>query len=109
MPPQDQSALAPAPATAAPPASVTASPPLRATRVATSAADGPAIPATPAIPAVDARGVNIFYGTKHAVIDATLQIPARAVTAMQSSRGRRVFVRDADGQVFSVRHAELSQ
>lgn len=33
----------------------------------------------------------------------------RDVTAMQASRGRRVFVRDADGQVFSVRRAELAR
>lgn len=30
----------------------------------------------------------------------------RDVTAMQASRGRRVFVRDADGQVFSVQRTE---
>lgn len=31
----------------------------------------------------------------------------RSVTAMQTSRGRRVFVRDADGQIFAVRQAGL--
>ena len=45
--------------------------------------------------AVDARGVNIFYGAKHAVIDATLQIPARSVTAIigPSGCGKSTFLR----------------
>lgn len=33
----------------------------------------------------------------------------RAVTTLQASRGRRVFVRDDEGQVFSVRRAELAK
>lgn len=33
----------------------------------------------------------------------------RTVTTMQGSRGRRVFVRDGDGQIFSVRRAELAK
>jgi phosphate transport system ATP-binding protein len=46
-------------------------------------------------PAVDARGVNIFYGAKHAVIDATLQIPSRSVTAIigPSGCGKSTFLR----------------
>ena len=45
--------------------------------------------------AVDARDVNIFYGEKHAVIDATLQIPARSVTAIigPSGCGKSTFLR----------------
>ncbi len=45
--------------------------------------------------AVDARGVNIFYGTKHAVIDATLAIPGRSVTAIigPSGCGKSTFLR----------------
>ncbi len=45
--------------------------------------------------AVDARNVNIFYGAKHAVIDATLQIPARSVTAIigPSGCGKSTFLR----------------
>ena len=45
--------------------------------------------------AVDARGVNIFYGTKHAVIDATLGIPGRSVTAIigPSGCGKSTFLR----------------
>ena len=52
-------------------------------------------PAAPAMPAVDARGVNIFYGTKHAVIDATLGIPAMSVTAIigPSGCGKSTFLR----------------
>ena len=44
---------------------------------------------------VDARGVNIFYGTKHAVIDATLGIPGRSVTAIigPSGCGKSTFLR----------------
>lgn len=57
--------------------------------------------AAPSVPdagdsvAVDARGVNIFYGTKHAVIDATLQIPGRSVTAIigPSGCGKSTFLR----------------
>lgn len=33
----------------------------------------------------------------------------RGVTTLQASHGRRVFVRDADGQVFAVRRAELTR
>lgn len=33
----------------------------------------------------------------------------RAVTTMQGARGRRVFVRDGDGHIFSVRRAELGK
>lgn len=46
-------------------------------------------------PAVDARGVNIFYGQKHAVIDATLQIPSQSVTAIigPSGCGKSTFLR----------------
>ena len=45
--------------------------------------------------AVDARNVNIFYGSKHAVINATLQIPARSVTAIigPSGCGKSTFLR----------------
>ena len=45
--------------------------------------------------AVDARDVNIFYGTKHAVIDATLGIPGRSVTAIigPSGCGKSTFLR----------------
>ena len=45
--------------------------------------------------AVDARGVNIFYGAKHAVIDATLGIPGRSVTAIigPSGCGKSTFLR----------------
>lgn len=45
--------------------------------------------------AVDARNVNIFYGAKHAVIDVTLQIPARSVTAIigPSGCGKSTFLR----------------
>ncbi len=54
-------------------------------------------PATADLPgvAVDARNVNIFYGAKHAVIDATLQIPARSVTAIigPSGCGKSTFLR----------------
>lgn len=54
----------------------------------------PASSGEPAV-AVDARGVNIFYGAKHAVIDATLQIPARSVTAIigPSGCGKSTFLR----------------
>ena len=50
-------------------------------------------PAT--LPAVDARNVNIFYGAKHAVIDATLQIPTKSVTAIigPSGCGKSTFLR----------------
>ncbi len=46
-------------------------------------------------PAVDAQGVNIFYGAKHAVIDATLQIPSKSVTAIigPSGCGKSTFLR----------------
>lgn len=49
----------------------------------------------PASVAVDAREVNIFYGTKHAVIDATLGIPGRSVTAIigPSGCGKSTFLR----------------
>ncbi len=55
----------------------------------------PALAVAPAMPAVDARGVNIFYGTKHAVIDATLGIPAMSVTAIigPSGCGKSTFLR----------------
>lgn len=45
--------------------------------------------------AVDARAVNIFYGAKHAVIDATLQIPSKSVTAIigPSGCGKSTFLR----------------
>ena len=45
--------------------------------------------------AVDARNVNIFYGTKHAVIDATLGIPGKSVTAIigPSGCGKSTFLR----------------
>jgi phosphate transport system ATP-binding protein len=45
--------------------------------------------------AVDAREVNIFYGAKHAVIDVTLQIPTRSVTAIigPSGCGKSTFLR----------------
>ena len=45
--------------------------------------------------AVDAENVNIFYGAKHAVIDATLRIPARSVTAIigPSGCGKSTFLR----------------
>ena len=58
---------------------------------------GPPPPPDAAAPgvAVDARNVNIFYGAKHAVIDATLQIPARSVTAIigPSGCGKSTFLR----------------
>ncbi len=59
-----------------------------------SSAPPPVQPGTPAV-AVDARNVNIFYGAKHAVIDATLQIPARSVTAIigPSGCGKSTFLR----------------
>ena len=59
-----------------------------------SPAPTPAPSSTPAV-AVDARGVNIFYGAKHAVIDATLQIPSRSVTAIigPSGCGKSTFLR----------------
>ena len=49
----------------------------------------------PTAPAVDARNVNIFYGAKHAVIDAIVQIPARSVTAIigPSGCGKSTFLR----------------
>ena len=45
--------------------------------------------------AVDARNVNIFYGAKHAVIDATLGIPGKSVTAIigPSGCGKSTFLR----------------
>ena len=47
------------------------------------------------LPAVDARNVNIFYGAKHAVIDATVAIPSRSVTAIigPSGCGKSTFLR----------------
>lgn len=55
----------------------------------------PPAAAQDAQPAVDARGVNIFYGAKHAVIDATLQIPSKSVTAIigPSGCGKSTFLR----------------
>lgn len=57
----------------------------------------PASPTTDNLPtvAVDAREVNIFYGSKHAVIDATLGIPGRSVTAIigPSGCGKSTFLR----------------
>ena len=52
-------------------------------------------PATDNNVAVDARSVNIFYGAKHAVIDATLEIPGRSVTAIigPSGCGKSTFLR----------------
>ena len=58
--------------------------------------NSPSAPATsPDAPAVDARNVNIFYGAKHAVIDATVQVPARSVTAIigPSGCGKSTFLR----------------
>ncbi len=54
----------------------------------------PAVSPTDAV-AIDAREVNIFYGEKHAVIDATLGIPARSVTAIigPSGCGKSTFLR----------------
>ncbi len=45
--------------------------------------------------AVDARDVSIYYGAKQAVIDATLQIPSRSVTAIigPSGCGKSTFLR----------------
>lgn len=55
----------------------------------------PPLPANDPGVAVDAREVNIFYGTKHAVIDVTLQIPSRSVTAIigPSGCGKSTFLR----------------
>ena len=61
-----------------------------------NSSDAPPAPSpSAAMPAVDARGVNIFYGTKHAVIDATLGIPAMSVTAIigPSGCGKSTFLR----------------
>ncbi|MBV9658995.1 MAG: phosphate ABC transporter ATP-binding protein [Verrucomicrobia bacterium] len=46
-------------------------------------------------PAIDARNVNIFYGQKHAVIDVTLGIPTKSVTAIigPSGCGKSTFLR----------------
>ena len=54
----------------------------------------PASPAASEV-AVDAKNVNIFYGAKHAVIDVTLQIPSRSVTAIigPSGCGKSTFLR----------------
>ena len=81
------------------PASVAA--PVTAAPAATSrpvnASSAPATPATGTLPAVavDAREVNIFYGAKHAVIDATLGIPGQSVTAIigPSGCGKSTFLR----------------
>ena len=55
----------------------------------------PGVPDATGNVAVDARNVNIFYGTKHAVIDATLGIPGRSVTAIigPSGCGKSTFLR----------------
>ena len=59
--------------------------------------DSPVQPGAPSSSnvAVDARGVNIFYGAKHAVIDATLEIPSSSVTAIigPSGCGKSTFLR----------------
>ncbi len=76
---------------------VTVAPPAATSRFVNSPqnpAQAPVEPPAPT-PAVDAREVNIFYGAKHAVIDATLQIPARSVTAIigPSGCGKSTFLR----------------
>ncbi len=55
----------------------------------------PPVASATSVTAVDAQMVNIFYGTKHAVIDATLQIPSRSVTAIigPSGCGKSTFLR----------------
>ncbi len=98
MPPQDQSALAPAPAPAnnAAAAAASVSPAAAATRGPRAVSSAPAVPpVASAAPAVDAKDVNIFYGAKHAVIDATLRIPSKSVTAIigPSGCGKSTFLR----------------
>ena len=84
----DHPASVEAPAAPAPPASA------RFVNAPSSSTPPPA-PTDASTVAVDARGVNIFYGAKHAVIDATLQIPARSVTAIigPSGCGKSTFLR----------------
>ena len=71
--------------------------PVVAVRMPSSPSSAPAgaPPANPPAVAVSARDVNIFYGAKHAVIDATLDIPARSVTAIigPSGCGKSTFLR----------------
>ena len=51
--------------------------------------------ATATLPAFDARNVSIFYGSKQAVQDISLQIPAKSVTAIigPSGCGKSTFLR----------------
>ncbi len=71
--------------------------PVVAVRMPSAPSSAPAdvAPTNPPAVAVSARDVNIFYGAKHAVIDATLDIPARSVTAIigPSGCGKSTFLR----------------
>ena len=85
--PSDQSASLPVPVLSKPAA---------ARFVNSPQASTPSSPDSPAdAVAVDAQGVNIFYGAKHAVVDVTLGIPARSVTAIigPSGCGKSTFLR----------------
>ena len=54
-----------------------------------------AAPATSRNPAFDVRNLNLWYGTKRAVEDVSLQIPTRSVTAIigPSGCGKSTFIR----------------
>ena len=78
--------------------------------LATSSAPPAAPQAGGVLPAFDARNVSIFYGTKQAVQDVNLQIPAKSVTAIigPSGCGKSTFLRCLNRMHELVPHARMT-
>jgi phosphate transport system ATP-binding protein len=79
-------------------------------RTSPASSAAPAVAPPEVLPAFDARDVSIFYGTKQAVQEVTLQIPARSVTAIigPSGCGKSTFLRCLNRMHELVPHARMT-
>jgi phosphate transport system ATP-binding protein len=79
-------------------------------RPSTASSAAPAVEPPAVLPAFDARDVSIFYGTKQAVQDVNLQIPAKSVTAIigPSGCGKSTFLRCLNRMHELVPHARMT-